>query len=268
MSSTRSSRVRTSRDGEADNPPSSSSTSLRAPTEERQSRKRVNQNEEGKNEIDSNSNENNSNTLNLNSNKVYITYPVKLSAKDIGNWNKQTKDAQDLCIKRVMRFVLYRSSDKEHQITRDKIGDVLTEIDGSYKNLTTPCIHHVQEILKKDFGYALTEQSDIIGIEATKSKSYYLINDMQSQELHKILASVNHDACFIGFCYIVLVAVYTSVNSQAKVKDVLSSVRQIDSRFPATLPDDMKKRSTTAVAVPELKLDFIGLLSRMKKVSA
>lgn len=195
---------------------------------------------------------------------------MKLSSKDTSNWNKQNKDVQQLCIKKIVRFILYRSSKRE-PITHDKIGDVLATLDSSYKKLATPCIFYVQEILKKDFGYNLTEHNDIIGVKANPgAKNYYLINDLQSPELHKIIASANNDPSFTAFCYMVFVAVFTSINNTANVEDILKCVRLADPRFPATLIDrkaNSKSPANTDVAVPELKQDFSGLLTRMKKVS-
>ena len=271
MSSTRSSR---SRDNHSSSSSSNSSSSSAISEERQSSRRRLTQNnEEESNATDLNITENNRSSLSqykpndLSSDKVYITYPMKLSSKDIANWNKQSKDVQQLCIKRIVRFILFRSSKRE-PITHDKIGDILAILDSSYKKLATPCIYYVQEILKKDFGYNLTEHNDIIGIKANPAtKNYYLINDLQSAELHKIIAKANHDPSFTGFCYVVFVAIFTSINNATNVEDLLKCVRLADPRFPATLIDRKgKSQATTDVAIPELKQDFTGLLSRMKKV--
>ena len=99
--------------------------------------------------------------------KQYITYEMKVSEKDKTNWNKLNVDAQNLCIKRLVRYILFRSSKKE-TITRDKLADVLNAIDTTYKKVLNPCLQKVTTILRNDFGYDLILESDIIGLEHSK----------------------------------------------------------------------------------------------------
>ena len=205
---------------------------------------------------------------------------MKVSDKDMTNWNKLNHDAQNLCVKRVVRYILFRSSKKE-TISRDKVADVLNTIDSTYKRLINPCLQKASKLLKDDFGYDLILESDIIGLESTKTKSnYYLMNSLKSFQLANILANLNHDKANTAFCYIVLVAIFTSPNRIANIESIISNLRLIDPRLQNTLAtaNNSKARSSissqtsehnaasTKVSVPELKNDFVGLIQRMKKV--
>ena len=208
--------------------------------------------------------------------ELYITYDMKVSDKDMTNWNKLNQDAQNLCVKRTVRYILFRSSKKE-SISRDKIADVLHSIDSTYKKLINPCLQKASKLLKDDFGYDLVLESDIIGLESSKPKTnYYLMNSLKSFQLANILANLNHDKAYTAFCYIVLVAIFTSPNRSATMESIISSLRLIDPRLSNSTNSSKARLSTsseqnaassTRVSVPELNNDFVGLIQRMKKVN-
>ncbi len=246
----------------------------------------------------------------VNPNKTYI-FSQKLAEKPeklvqvakptAGNekaWDRLTEDAQEVCIRRVMRLFLTKGARREvvkyvelflyllqqqmplyfpnsdsllviftHR--KDTILKVLKDVDPSYGSCATSVVAICKKELKKSFGYDLSsrftaqEPTEVKGASrASTSTEFILFNGLRSAQLQDILAdaaSVNNKA-WMGFVFVVLQIINSSAAKTTDSHTLLSKVREIDDRFPESRT---KSTSSSGVPVPELGADFPNLMKRM-----
>ena len=214
-------------------------------------------------------------------NKALFELPTwnscKISAKDDFKWKNLSKDVQNLCVKTLVRFFLFRAS-KGEIITRTAIADQLTKAGGesNFRSHAVAAIHYANEVLEREFGYVLVNASDIVGYNEEKFSSkptdkagekggserternnnFFVVNNMTSSPrlLHALVDSRQEDAALVGFMYAVFTIVFVSENNHVRVEALRRQLRAIDDRFPQTASKAVRTASSAStVAVPELK---------------
>lgn len=203
----------------------------------------------------------------------------KLSAKDDFKWKNLSKDAQNLCVKTLVRFFLFRAS-KNEIITRTAIAEQLTKAGNestNFRNHASAAKYFANEILEREFGFTVVNASDIIGYNDDKSNeksnekvernnNYFIVNKMTSSPrlLHALVDSRHKDSALIGFMYTVFTIIFVSENNLVRVEDLRRELRIIDDRFLQTASKSTRVAGAT-VAVPELNEELEGLIARMRK---
>lgn len=109
----------------------------------------------------------------------------------------------------------------------------------------------------------MVNSDDILGMKEPKKDDFYLTSNTNSLKLRSILARSDKGGAFYGFMLIVLHSILMAPGQKLACRDILNSVRQLEPRFPLDL---LVGKSSSALAVPELGDDFLGLIGRMKKV--
>ena len=204
---------------------------------------------------------------------IQFSTELKLSEKDAMLWTHLNDEVQKLCLKSVIRSILFRSSRNE-TITRAQIGEVITTVGGAAKLVdkrhTTAILYHANEILKKDFGYHLLCLNDLRIEDGKDDKTtYYLQTTITSSRLLKALAELNQDKAYQGFAYVVFAILFTQPNRRCTLETLSERLREVDDRFPSTIekPNRTSLSSSSMAPVEELKADLHDLINRMKKVS-
>lgn len=141
--------------------------------------------------------------------------------------------------------------------------DVLGKVDPAYKKLYPAVLMLAHAELKKVFGINLVNSDDILGMKEPKKDDFYLISNSNSLKLRLLLAKSDKSGAFYGFMLLVLHSILMAPGQKLACRDILNSVRQLEPRFPLDL---VVSKGSSALAVPELGDDFLGLIGRMKKV--
>lgn len=179
------------------------------------------------------------------------------------NREKLSQDGKKSCIKTVLRFILFRANRSE-SISRITLLELLGKLDAAYKKQANAVLYHANNALKTQFGLTLLT----VPSESSKS-NYYVINNSKSPMLYSALSNITSDRGYKGFVYVILTILFTAPHRQASAQNLLNNIRQIDSRFPASVARKGKSSSSSATfsfPIPELRDTFEGLLGRMKKV--
>jgi len=193
-------------------------------------------------------------------------------------WNKLARDAQNQCVKKIVRLFIMRAS-KQESVNRPRVSDVLKEVDPNYRKHINVVLHIVQIILYDTFGYILTEAENLIGNSESSGSStleYYLSNGLRSPVLATKTSETSEDgsgAAFRGFVFVVCQVVASAAGRKVDVRSLLRALRLVDPRFPESLPRKSTSSSSraasgggvTGVAIPELRDDFLGLIATMRK---
>jgi hypothetical protein len=181
-------------------------------------------------------------------------------------------------------------------IQRQHVVDVLNKIDPEYKKHAGPVIGKARELLSKTTGYHIILSSDIIGYsrESSNKKTdqidYFLTNSLlqppsttpsssstttpTSSKLAKVLLlaqaqTVNHQsAAYQTFLFLCFHAIMTAGGQKITGQDLLRAIRKVDKRFPETITSTKSSSAAHSIPIPELGDDFVGLLQKMKKVTA
>lgn len=117
--------------------------------------------------------------------------------------------------------------------------------------------------LKNVFGIDLINSGDIRGMRDPKKDDFYLTSASKSKKLRVLLARSDKSGAFYGFILVVLHSILMAPGQKLACRDILRAVRLLEPRFPLDL---QVAKGTSALAVPELGDDFLGLINRMKKV--
>jgi hypothetical protein len=241
-------------------------------------------------------------------NPTYAEFPEKLvvvpkaTKKDINLWEKLAEDAQDVCVRRILRLFLTKGAKRElikyvvclpilnsmhcyllshfdlhHDpnalpslhttlsmtYRKDTITKVLKDIDPTYGAVANSVLKVVKEELKENFGYSLTCRAD--PTIAKESNEFVLFNALHGPHLQDLLAdgSSVQKSAWLGFVFVVLQCVNSSAGKTIDFQTLLTRIREIDDRFPDTALKKAATNSSGAVPVPELGADFPSLMKRM-----
>jgi hypothetical protein len=151
-------------------------------------------------------------------------------------------------------------------INRLKVQEVLEKIDSEYKKLANAVLAIAAQELKDVFGYQLVTGQELIGMKDGKKDEYFLLNTSGSKRLRTLLAQADKSGAYFGFMTVVLFSVLMAPSERVSCANLLTNVRKVDPRFPLHIATSKNAHSATALAIPELGDDFLGLLNRMKKV--
>ncbi len=159
---------------------------------------------------------------------------------------------------------------RRENIRREHVIEVLGQINEDYRKHCSIVLARVQQMLSDNLGYTIVNVENIIGRESVEEvktstvQEYFLTNELRNPILLRILSQTNNDAAYTAFVFIVCIAIYTSPQKRAPVRDILTHVRQIDPRFAESLTAG--RNAEKSVVVAELGEDFLGLLQKMRKV--
>lgn len=196
---------------------------------------------------------------------VFVT-----NEKKVRKFELLSKEAQNLCIKAVSRLFLFRGT-KQEVVTRANILDTLAKIDSEYKTHCDVILEKAQELVLNLTGYLIIDGENIKGCKSASKTDYYLVNTMESSILRSILAEhedVKRHA-LNGFAFAVYHSIFNSPGYAIQARDLLQNIRKLDGRFPETsLQIVQKSSSVSALSVPELQSDFLGLLQELRKVAS
>jgi hypothetical protein len=193
----------------------------------------------------------------------HLALELGLTEKQEENWSKVSVEAQNQCVKAVVRMLVTAGSRKE-PLTRAKVLDCVSKVNADYKKHASKILVEAHKHLHITFGYSIITGDKVKGTKKGKKDDLYVINDIQSPALLELLAMSSHDDAFMGFCFIVFQAIYSSPGKRIKLQDVMSYVREVDKRFPTTCTKSSSK-GRSSLPIPELGDDFLGLINRMKK---
>jgi hypothetical protein len=186
-------------------------------------------------------------------------------------WNKLNRDAKNLCVKSVVRLFLMKGA-RGTVVTRANITEVLSKCDDgnkSYGKFFNPIMHEAFKSLINTFGYAVTNGKYLSRSGEGSKSDFFVVTRLTSPKMQEVLQELQpvpgNDA-YIGFVFVVLQTLNTAPGMNLDIDSILRTVRKIDPRFPA----DSERRgggskSEGALAIPDLKDSFSGLIGRMKK---
>jgi hypothetical protein len=176
-------------------------------------------------------------------------------------------DLQKQAVTAVTRLFIFKSCRKEH-IQRKLVSDIVVKLDPVLTKHTNIIIDEVRKNLSNNFGLNLIYESSRTGsTKVDKSRSKMLVsNELLSPKLFECLAEKNRKASYMGFCYVVMLAIFTHPGRKISVENLTKCLRLVDKRFPETIMNTRKSDKVSAVAVPELGMDLLSLLAQMKKV--
>jgi hypothetical protein len=158
------------------------------------------------------------------------------------------------------------SGARREMINRLKVQEVLEKIDSEYKKLANAVLAIAAQELKDIFGYQLVTGQELIGMKDGKKDEYFLLSTSGSKRLRTLLAQADKSGAYFGFMTVVLFSVLMAPSERVSCANLLTNVRKVDPRFPLHITTSKNAHSATALAIPELGDDFLGLLNRMKKV--
>lgn len=199
-----------------------------------------------------------------------VAYTFKLNQNDLYKWESIDEAARNQCVKAVSRLFLFKGSRREI-IKQNQVLDALEKLDKNYRKLANAVLFHVQGQLFNAMGYVIVSTENIIGAKGLVPKSgttaeYFLTNGLQDPQLLKILNNACLNPSYQAFLIVVLLAIYTAPQRKLQVRDILTYVRQIDPRFPASISANSKVTGSTSGGIGDLGADFLGLIHQMKKV--
>jgi hypothetical protein len=212
-------------------------------------------------------------------------HPLALE-KEMDKFHKLSADAQALCVKSVVRLFVMKgtilacpifaacsdskmstvSGARREMINRLKVQEVLEKIDSEYKKLANAVLAISAQELKDVFGYQLVTGQELVGMKDGKKDEYFLLSTSGSKRLRTLLAQADKSGAYFGFMTVVLFSVLMAPSERVSCANLLTNVRKVDPRFPLHIATSKNAHSATALAIPELGDDFLGLLNRMKKV--
>jgi len=140
---------------------------------------------------------------------------------------------------------------------------VLGKVDQEYRKLYSAVLMKAHAELKNAFGIDLINSGDIRGMKEPKKDDFYLTSASKSKKLRVLLARSDKSGAFYGFSLVVLHSILMAPGQKLACRDILRAVRHLEPRFPLDL---QVVKGTSALAVPELGDDFLGLIGRMRKV--
>lgn len=152
---------------------------------------------------------------------------------------------------------------RKESISRVQIQDVLGKVDQEYRKLYSAVLMKAHSELKNVFGIDLINSGDIRGMKEPKKDDFYLTSASKSKKLRVLLARSDKSGAFYGFTLVVLHSILMAPGQKLACRDILRAVRHLEPRFPLDL---QVVKGTSALAVPELGDDFLGLIGRMRKV--
>ena len=80
-----------------------------------------------------------------------VNFPfLKLSTKDTNAWDSLSIDVKNICIKSVVRYVIFRANRNE-SIARTTFAEIIGKVDESYKKYLNPCLFHANQVLVEQF---------------------------------------------------------------------------------------------------------------------
>lgn len=183
--------------------------------------------------------------------------------------------------------ILYIGTRRE-TITRLQVADALGKIDLEYKKHVNAVLARAQGRLLSITGYQIVSSKEIIGYAKDSGKKsdtleYYLCNatlaptttptTTSPEAAHKLAqillqaqveSSNQQSTAYLAFLFVIFHAL---LNGPATGQDLLRMVRKVDARFPETWPNKNSNDGSGVWPVLELEEDFVGLLTRMRKVS-
>lgn len=200
--------------------------------------------------------------------QAIVTDKLEATEKQGNTWGRISNEVQVLCVKTITRLILMKGTRKE-AVTRTHISESLGKLDKEYRKHVDIVMTLAQASLEANFGYTVTSGDEVRGLkdEDGKKEDYYVFNMLQSSKLQDILSERNsEEAAFNGFCFVIFQILFTSPGKEAELKAIYKKVRDVDSRFPETLLEKSKSTSQKkACPIPELKDDFLGLISKMRR---
>jgi len=160
----------------------------------------------------------------------------------------------------------------------------LGKIDLEYKKHVNAVLARAQGRLLSITGYQIVSSKEIIGYAKDSGKKsdtleYYLCNatlaptTTSPEAAHKLAqillqaqveSSNQQSTAYLAFLFVIFHAL---LNGPATGQDLLRMVRKVDARFPETWPNKNSNDGSGVWSVLELEEDFVGLLTRMRKVS-
>mmetsp|Transcript_6489 Transcript_6489/g.10924 ORF Transcript_6489/g.10924 Transcript_6489/m.10924 type:complete len:347 (+) Transcript_6489:43-1083(+) len=198
------------------------------------------------------------------------TAQLDIADKDERNFKDIPVDAQEQCVKAVVRLLFFKGSRREN-ITRTVVQDELAKLDPAYKKLANIVIAKAQDELYNLWGAGLVHTNDILGCEdsGSKAESYFLTNTLTSTKLNTLLATGNvpttqggsrsssssssssassalaqevefagdnsvlgQEGPLFGFKLLVFFAILTAPAQSIEFADLLSKLRGEEPRFP------------------------------------